>query len=76
MIYISQEGGEIEVSPADANGAGVPLYFVSGALTWRDAYALAAILRRQDAPDADVRDVAAAEQAGLGWESCEDEDES
>mgnify|MGYP001558973733 CR=1 FL=1 len=74
MIYITPDGGEIEVSPAGTDGDGVPLHVVDGALTWKDAYALAGILRRQDAPDADVRDVATAERAGLEWTCGAEED--
>lgn len=75
MIYITPDGGEIEVSSAGTDSDGMPLHIVEGTLTWRDAYALAGILRRRDAPDADVLDVAVAERAGLDWESLDWEEE-
>ena len=75
MTYFTPDGGEIEVSSAGTDSDGMLLHVVEGALTWRDAYALAGILRRRDAPDADVREVAVAERAGLEWAIYENDEE-
>lgn len=71
-IYVTREGGEVQIEhdvlTADcSDGETYPAHQVSGALTWRDAAALARLLQCRDAPDVSARDVVVAAAGAEEW---------